>query len=150
MLKNENDILLNKSMSLSEYINRIRNIINQNNNQNIESEDERIIKAAHEILKAKPKNIESFLNKFEEKIQKWINDAIPKEAILTLEDYDNYFNYAISNKNPNQEFVDRIINELNENLSKMSDKELEEYFKKMGFILHEEPQNQLKKEYPKR
>lgn len=150
MLKNENDILLNKSMSLSEYINRIRNIINQNNNQNIESEDERIIKAAHEILKAKPKNIESFLNKLEEKIQKWINDAIPKEAILTLEDYDNYFNYAISNKNPNQEFVDRIINELNENLSKMSDKELEEYFKKMGFIIDEEPQKQLKREYPKK
>lgn len=150
MLKNENDILLNKSMSLSEYINRIRNIINQNNKQNIESEDERIIKVAHEILKAKPENIESFLNKLEEKIQKWINDAIPKEAILTLEDYDNYFNDAISNKNPNQEFVDRIINELDENLSKMSDKELEEYFKKMGFIIDEDPQKQLKKEYPKK
>ena len=47
-------------------------------------------------------------------------------------------------------FAQKIINELDEKLSKMSDEERKEYFKKMGFTIDEEPQKQLKKkEYQK-
>lgn len=47
-------------------------------------------------------------------------------------------------------FGDRIINELDKKLSKMPEEERQEFFKKMGFIKDEEPQKQLKKEYPKK
>ena len=62
-----------------------------------------------------------------------------------------------------KEFVDRIIKELDEKLSSMSDEEREEYFKQMGFVTIKDdmPENikeraqinkiiakQKKKEYP--
>ena len=141
MLKNENDMLLNKSMSLNEYINRIENVINQNNKQSIENEDERITKAAQEILKTYPENTNEFLNHLYKIIQNWINEAIPKEVILTLEDYDHYFNYAISNRDPNKEFVDRIINELETKLDSMTNEELEAYLRELGFFQDTMPDN---------
>ena len=140
MLKNENDMLLNKSMSLNEYINRIENVINQNK-QSIENEDERIIKAAQEILKTYPENTNEFLNHLYKIIQNWINEAIPKEAILTLEDYDHYFNYAISNRDPNQESINKIINELETKLDSMTNEELEAYLKELGFLQETMPDN---------
>ena len=47
-------------------------------------------------------------------------------------------------------FAEKIVKEIDNKLSKMSDKERKEYFKKMGFTIDEKPQKQLKKEYPKK
>lgn len=72
--------------------------------------------------------------------------------------------YNIENVTPeDKEFVDRIIKEVDEKLSSMSDEEREEYFKQMGFVTIKDdmPENikeraqinkiiakQKKKEYP--
>ena len=42
------------------------------------------------------------------------------------------------------------VHVVEEYLDKMTEEERKEYFKKMGFTIDEEPQKQLKKEYPKK
>lgn len=139
-VKEEKEIDSIESMSLNEYINRIRNAINLiKNAYSIENEDKRIITAAQQIIKKNPENMKLFLEQLEEKIQKSINKEIPKETILTLDDYNNEFKYIIEGKDSNKEFVNKIIKELETSLDKMSEEEREKLFKECGLVYEKIP-----------
>ena len=57
---------------------------------------------------------------------------------------------TILNINNKKTSMIEILKNIEEYLDKMTEEERKEYFKKMGFTIDEEPQKQLKKEYPKK
>jgi len=57
---------------------------------------------------------------------------------------------TILNINNKKTSMTEILKNIEEYLDKMTEEERKEYFKKMGFTIDEEPQKQLKKEYPKK